>query len=92
MDGEIWRSEILEGVDKVVFPGCVCGIIVIYGEKSHPIVVNKKGQVLCAAGMCNYYTPLHRRGYTVLPLSVVLPSVQRYFSSHFSQQLLMAEI
>jgi hypothetical protein len=54
MDGEIWRSEILEGVDKVVFPGCVCGIIVIYGEKSHPIVVNKKGQILCAAGMCNY--------------------------------------
>ena len=35
--------------------------------------------------------PLHRRGYTVLPLSI-LPSVPRYFSSHFSQQLLMAEI
>ena len=36
--------------------------------------------------------PLHRRrGYTVLPLSV-LPSVPRYFLSHFSQQLLMAEI
>ena len=34
---------------------------------------------------------LHRRGYTVLPLSV-LPSIPRYFSSHFSQQLLMAEI
>jgi hypothetical protein len=31
------------------------------------------------------------RGYTVLPLSV-LPSVPRYFSSHFFQQLLMAEI
>jgi hypothetical protein len=31
-------------------------------------------------------------GYTVLPLSV-RPSVHpRYFSSHFSQQLLMAEI
>jgi hypothetical protein len=54
--------------------------------------------------------PLHRRGYTVLPLSVrpsirpsfrpssVRPSVRRpsvrprYISSHFSQQLLMAEI
>ena len=34
-------------------------------------------------------------GYTVLPLSFrlsVLPSVPRYFSLHFSQQLLMAEI
>ena len=30
-------------------------------------------------------------GYTVLPLSV-LPSIPRYFSLHFSQQLLMAEI
>ena len=34
-------------------------------------------------------------GYTVLPLSFrlsVLPSVPRYFSLHFSQQILMAEI
>jgi hypothetical protein len=30
---------------------------------------------------------LHRRGYTVLPLSI-----PRYFSLHFSEQLLMAEI
>jgi hypothetical protein len=38
------------------------------------------------------YTPAPPEGgYTVLPLSV-LPSVPRYFSSHFSQQLLMAEI
>ena len=38
------------------------------------------------------YTPAPPEGgYTVLPLSV-LPSVPRYFLSHFSQQLLMAEI
>ena len=38
----------------------------------------------------SYYTPTPRRGggYTVLPLSVS----PRYFSSHFSQQLSMAEI
>ena len=38
----------------------------------------------------SYYTPTPRRGggYTVLPLSVR----PRYFSSHFSQQLSMAEI
>jgi hypothetical protein len=44
----------------------------------------------------DYYTPAPPEGgYTVLPLSFrlsVLPSVPRYFSSHFSQQLLMAEI
>jgi hypothetical protein len=34
-----------------------------------------------------FIPPLHRRGYTVLPLSI-----PRYFSSHFSEQLLMAEI
>jgi hypothetical protein len=37
------------------------------------------------------YTPAPPEGgggYTVLPLSV-LPSVPRYFSSHFSQQLFM---
>ena len=43
-----------------------------------------------------YPAPRRVRGYTVLPLSV-LPSVcssirPRYFSSHFSQRLLMAEI
>jgi hypothetical protein len=37
------------------------------------------------------YTPVGGGGYTVLPLAV-LPSVPRYFSSHFSQQLMMAEI
>jgi hypothetical protein len=40
------------------------------------------------------YTPASRRGrgYTVLPLSVCPFVHPRYFSSHFSQQLLMAEI
>ena len=40
-----------------------------------------------------YYTPAppEKGGYTVLPL-YVLPSVPRYFSSQFSQQILMSEI
>jgi hypothetical protein len=41
-----------------------------------------------------YYTlvPRRGRGYTVLPLSVCLSFRPRYFSSHFSRQLSMAEI
>lgn len=48
--GKEWRVKMLNGVGSITFPGCLCGVILIFGEKSHPIVVNKRGQVLCAAG------------------------------------------
>ena len=52
----------------------------------------KKGVGLDWVSQLHNYTPVPLEGgYTVLHLSV-LPSVTRYFSSHYSQQLLMAEI
>ena len=50
MKGKEWRAKMLNGVSSITFPGCLCGVILVFGEKSHPIVVNKRGQVLCAAG------------------------------------------
>ena len=47
------------------------------------------------SGIVLLYPRSTRGGYTVLPLSIppsVYPSIPRYLSSHFSQQLLMAEI
>jgi len=49
----------------------------------------KTTQLVVVSIFFYYYTPAPPEGrYTVLPLSV-LPSVPRYFSSHFSQQLFM---
>jgi hypothetical protein len=52
--------------------------------------------VVVVGWIVDHHCSLSGRGYTVIPLSVcpsVLPSFRpRYFSSHFSQQLLMAEI
>ncbi|XP_063414932.1 TRPM8 channel-associated factor 3-like [Mytilus trossulus] len=44
-----WKREILDGVDMVSFPGCVPGVIFVYGENSQAILANKRGHVLCAA-------------------------------------------
>ncbi|VDI32887.1 Hypothetical predicted protein [Mytilus galloprovincialis] len=44
-----WKREILDGVDMVSFPGCVPGVIFVYGETSQAILANKIGHVLCAA-------------------------------------------
>ncbi|XP_074645701.1 TRPM8 channel-associated factor homolog [Tubulanus polymorphus] len=45
-----WREVILNGVNEVVFPRAIPGTIAVYGESFHPIITNKFGQVLCAAG------------------------------------------
>ena len=47
MKGKEWRAKILNSVRRhVTFPGCLCGVIIVFGEKS----INNRGQVLCAAG------------------------------------------
>ncbi|XP_063414915.1 TRPM8 channel-associated factor homolog [Mytilus trossulus] len=44
-----WKREILDGVGMVSFPGCVPGVMFVYGENSQAILANKRGHVLCAA-------------------------------------------
>lgn len=46
---ESWINDILEGVEKVPVLAGTPGSMVVFGERSQPIIANSKGQVLMSA-------------------------------------------